>query len=171
MTPTEQTNTFLDRFDSMLTYLNTQKYKSYVCLDSNINLLDIQTNPVPLTYYNIATSNGFLLTNYRASRIQKDHYSLIDHIFTNHDNTVMQSGCIIEDISDHLPVFVQHSLIKNSTRHCKPPRRVINIDNMTSFRDELGTVNWDDVLSTDNVNNCSDLFWTKFRAYMTLTFR
>jgi exonuclease III len=64
MTPTEQSNTFLDRFDSMLTYLNTQKYKSYVCLDSNINLLDIQTNPVPLTYYNTATSNGFLLTNY-----------------------------------------------------------------------------------------------------------
>jgi hypothetical protein len=164
MTPTEQIDSFLNRFDNMLTFLNTLKYKAYVCTDSNINLLDIQNNHVPLTYYNVATSNGFLLTNYRATRVHNDHYSLIDQIFTNHDNEIIHSGCIIEDISDHFPVFVQHYMTKGKAKPCNVPRRVMNLNNMTAFRDNLRNVQWDDVTSTDNVDRCYELFWSKFKS-------
>ena len=48
----------------------------------------------------------------KPSRITEFSQTLIDNIFTNNIETVNNSGLLINDITDHLPVFVK-SVLKN----------------------------------------------------------
>jgi hypothetical protein len=50
------------------------------------------------------------------------------------------------------------------------PRRVMNLNNMTAFRDNLKNMQWDDVTSTDNVDDCYELFWNKFKTLYDVHF-
>ena len=68
------------------------------------------------------TNAGFLLTNFRASRIQNGSSSLIDHILTNSKALTITSGTIIDDISDHFMTFIQPSLHRNKSKP-KPIKR------------------------------------------------
>jgi hypothetical protein len=157
-------------FDNMLGFLSNSKLKSYVCLNSNINLLEIHNNAHALNYYNTITNNGYMLNNHKASRMQNNHNSLIDHILTNNNNGCKHSGSIIEDLSDHLITFIQLDMKKRKLKPNKVSRRLISIDNLTRFRDNLSNVRWDDVLNTDNVDDCYSVFWDKFKSLYDIHF-
>ena len=47
-------------------------------------------------------SNGYLQIITKATRIQGNSFSLIDHILTNNTASIELCGTIINDISDHL---------------------------------------------------------------------
>ena len=83
------------------------------------------------------TNNGFLLTNFRTTRIQNETFSQIDHILTNSRNTTITSGSIEEDISDHLVTFLIPSIRKNKTIQKNTKKRLYTKENLDRFRNDL----------------------------------
>ncbi len=117
-----QITAFNTSLDTLLSNLNTKKLNTYVFLDSNLNLLHTNTEQSTATYHDTILSNGYLQTITKATRIQNNHFSLIDHILTNSPSTQSQAGILISGISDHLFTFILPDY-KNSTSH-QPPTQL-----------------------------------------------
>ena len=58
-TPIEQINAFYTTLDTHLSNLNSQSNNAYVFLDANINLLNLNTNPLVITYIETFLNNGY----------------------------------------------------------------------------------------------------------------
>ena len=82
--------------------------KIYICGDFNVDLLQydkrVETNDFIDQLYSYATY-GLQPLITRPTRITRDTKTLIDNIFTTDLNSHKQSGIIINDISDHLPIY------------------------------------------------------------------
>jgi hypothetical protein len=94
------------RLDELQQILNGyQHHTSLIFSDCNINVLKISNSPLAAEYLDVCHTNGFLLTNMKATRVNPNSYSLIDHIMSNDVSNVINSGTIVCDISDHFPTF------------------------------------------------------------------
>jgi Reverse transcriptase (RNA-dependent DNA polymerase) len=161
----DQIDEFFNKMEQLFDYLNSLKKKSYVFLDSNINLLDMGINQQAANYFNLICNSGFVNTNLKATRMQKNCNSLIDNILTNDKSSCMFSGSIINDISDHWMTF----LVPNSNtkqKKVKTPnikKRLVTDRNLKNLQDSLKNLQWQDVLGANNVNECYDLFWDNFK--------
>ena len=104
---------FLDSIDSHLSQLSELNCQSYVFLDANINLLRLRDNQIASSYLDAILTNGFIQIISKATRIQNNKASLIDHILANSNLQKYNAGTIIDDLSDHFMNFLQLSNIKN----------------------------------------------------------
>ena len=89
----------------------------------------------------------------RPSRITINSCTLIDNIFTNQINYSADSGLLITDISEHLPIFVlcKFELEKNKYKVFRNVRS-LKEDNVLMFIESLKQEQWERVLSSDDVN-------------------
>ena len=79
------------------------------------------------------------------------HPSLLDQIWTNFTSP-SSSGIIHFNVSDHLPIFINITLNLNLDDKHKITLRIVNNSNKNLFTNELSKLNWDDLLSSPNVN-------------------
>ncbi len=79
----EHLESFLDTLDSHLLQLSDTNTPSYIFTDSKLNLLKLSTNTTCTDYIDTLITNGFIQIISKATRIQNDRASLIDHIITN----------------------------------------------------------------------------------------
>ena len=107
---------FHEKFDNLLSNLSNKNVDAYVFLDANINLFNLDNNIHASSYLTNASNSGFILTNFRATRMQNSKASLIDHIFTNNKDLNIISGSIIDDISDHFMTFLSPNLSRLKTK-------------------------------------------------------
>ncbi len=108
VTASQQIERFMNKFSLLLSDLQATNKPSYVFLDANINILNLQS-PDVVNYLNCIFSNGYLQTICTASRIQNDSKTLIDHILSNSRELGICSGTILSDISDHFFTFLMPS--------------------------------------------------------------
>ena len=155
----EQMESFHEKFDNLLSNLSNKNVDAYVFLDANINLFNLDNNIHASSYLTNASNSGFILTNFRATRMQNSKASLIDHIFTNNKDPNIISGSIIDDISDHFMTFLSPNLSRLKTKPKTIKQRLYNKTNLDSFKRDLNTTNWDPVTSTNDVDTCYDQFW------------
>jgi hypothetical protein len=82
----------------------------------------------------------------------------------------MQTGSIIDDISDHLIIYCQPIYKKTKVKKTNQSvrRRLVTVQNMTNLRDGLGNIQWAEVLGSDDVNLCYDEFWNIFKVLYDL---
>ena len=78
---------------------------SYVFLDANFDLLSLRETG-PAAYLNSILSAGFLQCIGKASRIQNNASTLLDHILVSCRQNSFDSGTIVTDVSDHFPTFI-----------------------------------------------------------------
>jgi hypothetical protein len=91
-------------FSEMLANVYRDKFKKedqFVFLDSNVNLLNLNSNAQTSKYMDSILNNGFLQTIFKSTRIQNQTNTLIDHILSNKNPEGFSSGTVISDISDH----------------------------------------------------------------------
>ena len=162
LTSNQQHEEFSNRLDTLLNDLNNCNSDAYIFLDSNLNLLDLDTNQHANNYFTNMTNSGFLLTNFKASRIQNNSSSLIDHILTNSKSNILTSGSIIEDISDHFITFLQPNIQKSKSKPLKVKHRIYSKANLENFKRDLYLTNWEDVSNSTDVNTCYDKFWSVY---------
>jgi hypothetical protein len=97
-----------------------------------------------------------------------DSYSLIDHILCNDNSTKINSGSIVDDLSDHFMTFIQPDLCPNSKKQnikqSNIKRRLVTSENLTNLQNGLKNLHWDEVLATDNVDDCYNCFWSTFKV-------
>ena len=158
----QQLEDFTLRFDNLLHDLNTKNCDSFIFMDSNINLLNLDTNQPAKNFLHAFTERGYLLANLKATRIQGDHFSLIDNILTNSKTNSLQSGSLIDNISDHLITFIQPSLSKQKTKPKIVKSRKFDTNNVNALKQALSTLTWQNVLHCTDVDNCYNTFWAEF---------
>lgn len=86
----------------------------YVCGDFNINLLNCDRNTEVKNFVDMMFSVGLHPLINKPTRINKMGASLIDNIWCNklpNDENFL-SGIIVDDISDHLPIFMYKTYLK-----------------------------------------------------------
>ena len=116
---------------------------------------------------------GFIPTNFKATRIQNQSCSLIDHILANNTRNIINSGTIIEEISDHFVTFFQTNVKLTKSKPKILYRRVINDENLNELKDSLLKTTWSNVLYAKDVDECYSHFWeefnTRFEVFLPIT--
>lgn len=105
---------FLNKLDELTADLALTRKETYIFIDSNIDLLNLQSM-VSSNYLNLIFNHGFLQSISKATRIQNFSKSLIDHILTNSNSDPICTGTLISDISDP---FLHLSAYKTKTKIC-----------------------------------------------------
>lgn len=159
-----QMEEFIDIVDNLSSSLANLNLPTYILSDSNLNLLNFTNQEHSENFLHSLHSNGFLLTNFKATRIQNDSHSLIDHIFSNNILENIETGTIINDISDHFMNFIQLPFSKVPRYTPIKPSRKFTMENINRFKISLGNQQWNDVLSSRDVNDSCETFWTIFNT-------
>jgi hypothetical protein len=157
MTAAEQNTLFFENFNSLLESLSQKQHKSIIFTDSNIDLLHLNENAT--NYLNTILTNGFLQIQSKASRIDGNSSTLLDHIITNLSNRTFQTGILISDISDHFITFMFNG------KNLKPPEqthclsRNFSLPNLNNFKTLLSQQDWSPVYNANEVDPYYDNFW------------
>ncbi len=170
MSSNDQLNEFVDVVDNLSSHLSNLNTPTYIFSDSNLNLLNFSSTEHSENYLHSLHSNGFLLTNFKASRMYKDSFSLIDHIFSNNINPNIETGSVIDDISDHFVNFIQIPYTKNKKTNINHASRIHTPNAILMFRDALRSLNWLDVVSSQDVNTSCNNFWQTFKPLYDIHF-
>ena len=151
-TPGSDIDIFCEHMDQLLTYANPSKTK-FVCGDFNIDLLKQETHTRTKLFLECMYGQGLYPLILRLSRITINSCTLIDNIFTNQINYSADSGLVITDISDHLPIFVlcKCELKKKNSKTFRNVRS-LKEDNARMFMESFKQEQWESVLHSDDVN-------------------
>jgi hypothetical protein len=141
-----------------------------LCLHANINLLKVNNNVNSQLYLETVYSNGFSQQIGKATRINGDSFSLIDHILTKSNDNISRSGVILSDISDHFITFIS---VKKHVKENVPQfvyRRDMSQMNINNFKESLRMLRWQNVLNSNDANESYNLFWEDFNVLYELHF-
>jgi len=104
--PSNDIHSFTHNLSETLHYLSNSKLPFFICGDININLLQQDTVLSVSNYVNTYNSYNCLELITKPSRITTTSSTLIDHIYTNLPARKLTPRILLNDLSDHLPVFV-----------------------------------------------------------------
>jgi len=163
VTQTQQMEYFLDIFGELLFQLQQSNKESFIFMDANINLLELN-NPDVTNYINLLFAAGYLQGIAKATRIQNVSKSLIDHIHVNSNVNEIISGVLLSDVSDHFFTFIcPQSPSPKSNKHKLQASRDFSLHNLNKFKLEMGLADWTDVTSSNDVDMAYECFWTTYK--------
>ena len=93
-----------------------------------IDLFSISSNHIAEQFFTLVCSYGFLPIISKTTRHTDVSDTLIDNIFCNNLKVISSSGIIIEDISDHYPIFAASSLGSETIQHTKQIKQTVCFD-------------------------------------------
>ena len=124
----------------------------------------------PAAYLNSILSAGFLQCIGKASRIQNNASTLLDHILVSCRQNSFDSGTIVTDVSDHFPTFILTPNEKQKNDEKTKTYRSFSEDNLQNFKRMLSAASWEDVLGSNDVNSAYDAFWSTYNELFLLNF-
>lgn len=169
---------------SCIDYFNTkiaeilEKYKdkvTFVCGDFNIDLLKSNDHKKTAEFIDTMFSFGFYPLILKPSRITKDSATLIDNIFVNITDGKINSGLLVTDVSDHLPVF---AVLERNNKLNFPEKiqthysgRVKTPEAIAALKTGLANHDWQEIYvedTNDAYNAFLDTFLTLYDRYCPL---
>ena len=154
--PNTNTKKFLVEYKNLIKHLNREKdHEIVIGIDHNLDLLKTHLHPQTNEFLEINLKRNLLPTISKPTRITTKSATLIDNIFLStklqHN---MEPNIIINDISDHLPCLV---VIKNQKKCIKESKTIISRPltdkNLGKINEELASINWDNELTSDTVED------------------
>ena len=110
--PKQKDTEFLRYSKQTLKALSKENKKVILTGSLNINLLNFGKNKEVNEFLDVLTSNWFTPQIHGPTRfVEQNKLSLVDNIFVKFSDMHCTSGNIIENITEHLPRFLTHSLI------------------------------------------------------------
>ena len=103
--PNTDKQLFNDELEQCLIYLNRLNKTTLITGDFNFDLFSIENSSTAHSFFNTLLSHGFFPTISRTTRSAHPSHTLLDNIFCNDLSRVMHSGVILNDLSDHFPIF------------------------------------------------------------------
>ena len=161
-TPGSCIDTFNLKIDSMFTNINNKIH--ILTGDLNIDLLNPHGKAKIHDFINGMYSKGQFPIITKPSRITVDTATLIDHIYTNTIEGEITAGLLINDTTDHLPVFgIFQQLLKknnNTQMHTQRLTRCRTPESVAALKADLSTHSWEEVYATENPDQAYDAFLT-----------
>jgi hypothetical protein len=162
-------NTFCEELRPLLQEVIKPKQSIFLCGDYNVNLLKHEEHPPTREFIDLMSSFSLKPTIHKPTRITRHTQTLIDNIFTNEIIRPIETGILINDISDHLPIYVmikqdnsqfKASMVTNSILK----RRKIDNESLLNLKNHLQNTDWNPILDTSlrDVNTAYKIFLDKF---------
>ena len=153
-----QYKSYLENFFNKMKHFNKA---IYIVGDTNLNLIDYETNIQVKNYLNLLFQKNFIPVINKPTRVSRNNAAIIDHINTIHFlNNYLHSGIITADISDHFPVFLisKDLMLDSSNEPIHITKREINDKSIAYFKTPLSIVDWKPVLNENSPNNAYNEF-------------
>lgn len=96
---------FSDLLKEILIKINNENKKCYIMGDFNINYLEKQNKPSTNNHFLMLKSLNFHTIFKSPTRITELTSTCIDHFYTNDKNSITNKFILLDDLSDHLPLF------------------------------------------------------------------
>lgn len=168
--PKVKVNSFLESYIPHVEYLTKKCRNIYLCGDYNIDLLKYDLNNDVRNFADQMFSVGFLPLINKPTRITSTSATLIDNIWTNDVSVTERSNCgiLVEEISDHLPVYCITLINGKNTEQnktCKVDYKYIRQEkesNLVKVFNSLNEHDWSDVLNENDVNNAYNKFLSEY---------
>ena len=163
-------NEFLLHLGNTLNIISNEKKSCYLMGDFNLNLLAHETSSKVSDFINLFYSHDFIPCIDRPTRIKHNQNgtisaTLIDNIFTNDITSLINSGVLITDISDHFPIFITHNISRPNTAPLTPTSRQsreLKPNNIKGLNNALSLVDWQHVMTSAEPEEGYQLFINKF---------
>ena len=167
--PKSSFETFSNLYVKFLDYINSFNIRSYICCDSNIDLLKV--NETQSDFFECNLSFGFVNVINQATRFAFPSKTAIDQIFTNDVNSICNSGIITESPSDHFFTF----LFVSDQFKCKISENVFYSRDFRNskielFNDVLKNYDWSCVFSSMDANIAANNFMNSFITLYNIHF-
>ena len=135
--------------------------------DFNIDLLKYEYSNYSNNFCNQLSSSGYMPLITKPTRNTKSTATLIDNIFTNNANkTGHQSGILLNDISDHLPIF---TITEHETKNCTVipnsgsyTTRKTGKKSLERFANKIKSCDWQSTLWKSNPTESYESFFREF---------
>ena len=110
--PTFDPKEFLEYVDKIMPKLTTKRV--ILAGDFNLDLAKMNQVGSVRKFVSCLMMHGFVPTIMLATRVTSLSKSIIDNIFINDPHNLLYSGVLVDDISDHLPIFAIMKMDKNN---------------------------------------------------------
>uniref|UniRef100_A0A3P9M519 Reverse transcriptase domain-containing protein n=1 Tax=Oryzias latipes TaxID=8090 RepID=A0A3P9M519_ORYLA len=151
----------MDMFTGLMEKMFVDKNKViFVCGDFNIDLLNPHKIKAVEEFINTMYSICLFPRITKPSRITASCATLIDNIFSNDTENKTVNGLLINEISDHLPVFTVYdsSYVNHKLHFSMGYRRIKTETSINAFKTELLEHNWDVIYQKETVDEAYDYF-------------
>ena len=169
--PNQNLSLFFNKFNEILSTISKNIKHCYIMGDYNIDMYCLKAHSATNEFVENLFSHMYLPLISMPTCITAHSATLIDNIFTNHLTQNLFSGIIINDLSDHLQVFVYFFAETPSPRKSaeKTILRDFGDSNITKFRSHLTNVNWKNLPNQD-ADSEFDAFQCEFSRLYHLRF-
>ena len=153
----------INRYEEVLTKIQTttsQNTDIIIGTDQNYDFLKINESKHIAELFDLKLSHGLVPTITRPTRITHSSATLIDNIYTKiNSKTAIQSGIILNKISDHLPVFL---FIGSEKKYKNEPMQItchtINESQIQQIKTTLENYDWTEMYNIVDINEAYSYF-------------
>ena len=153
--PNQNLESFMYEFNKILLIISKDNKQCYFMGDFNLDLFRYDQHSATQEFVDSSFSHMFIPLITRPMRITSHTATLIDNIFTNSFTNLQntQSGIILNDISDHLPVFAFCNSVSFPCKKAKKAyKRDFGEENLVNFHTSLSRVDWPNVVVGQDSN-------------------
>jgi len=138
----------------------------------NLDLLQCNHHVQTQEFIDSLFSHAFFPLISNSTRLTSYSATLIDNIFTNNLSQNVFNDIVLNDLSDHLPVFTTYFDNETQTRRRekKIPSRTINVINLEKFNKILSNTNWSLFINEDDPNKDYNNFISEFSRIYEVCF-
>lgn len=161
--PPSANNDWFDCIDVLLDRISAEDKELILLGDFNFNLLLPDSSNKK--WLDIVNTNNLTQLITSATRVNDKTETLIDHIYTNNPDNILESAVPILSVSDHYPVICTRKLLSNSDKgpvHKQITYRSHKHLNPNSFRTDVECQPWQLTEIYDDPNDALDCFLQMF---------
>lgn len=135
--PSLDQNIFIEELESCLENLTLNNKSVFICGDFNFDLFSINHISNVQEFLSTLTSSGFWPLISKTSRASDQSLSLIDNIYSNNLSLIKDSGIIIEDTTDHFPIFINLTIKLPPQRETLEKAKRFDFHKIPELKDHL----------------------------------
>lgn len=155
-------NLFIDDLDQCLNKITNENKQCYISGDFNFDLLKRDSVSNVNDFLNVFYNMSMYPLIDRPTRITPTSATLIDNIFTNVLTHGIKSGVLINDITDHYPVFQVTNSMPHTYNHPPVKSRSFNQNRIQMFRNHIGLIDWKFISDINTAEAAYNSFIKKF---------
>jgi hypothetical protein len=161
--PNQNVAAFLEKFNEIISIISKDNKPCYVMGDFNLDLLHYNHHALTQEFVDNLFSQMFFPLITKPTRLTSHSATLLDNIFTNNPTRKILNSILLNDISDHLPVFAyiyNGPLLYN--RFKKTMKRNFSKSNLSKFQSFLAQTNCSNNLSKQDPNEAYNTLYTLY---------